>query len=353
MVNVVKKTVDFLKKMLAMIVNPRLILDFFKIRNLDRNYNRMMANERTIRWVALIIAMVTVVSVRYTPLENTGMTEEIQLPLEIRINEEYTYFGSEIPPTVTVFLTGDPVQINLMRNSLEMFVDLRGLEPGDEHDVFIDSNNTSDRVTVRVEPQLIFGIQVAPIIERHFSVEENVTLSILPVLDIDPRYRMETTIEQEYVVIRGPEILLEQIAEIRAIIGRDEIDFDLETQVLMARLVASDGAGEAIGINISPIELEVLIEIREHTRELNLEVNLTNVPNNIRVQRTTVSPEAIEVWGLIDRLGDDWVLEVDFNDLSNQGRKTVTLDFPEGVYSDIEEVSVRVDFSTTEPSNGE
>lgn len=347
---------DVLKKMLAMIVNPRLILDFFKIRNLDRNYNRMMANERTIRWVALIIAMVTVISVRYTPLANAGTTEEIQLPLNVRINEdEYTYFGSEIPQTVTVFLTGDRLQIDLLLNSgnLEVYLDLNGLDADEEHMVFIENNNSSDRVTVRVEPQLISGIQVAPIIERHFSVEESVTPSILPLPEIDPRYRIEKVIEQEYIVVRGPEVLLDQVAEIRAIISRDELDFSLESQTITARLVASDGAGEAIGIDLYPLELEIRIEIYENIHELTLEVDLINVPDNIRVQRITLSPEIIEVWGAIEGLGDDWVLEVDFNDLNSQGRKNILLELPDRVYSDVEEVSIRVDFNVIEPSDSD
>lgn len=340
-----KKTIDFFRKILAMIVNPRLILDFFKIKNLDRNYNRMMANERAIRWFALAIALVAVISIRYEPLENTGHMEEIQMPLVVRIDEEaYTYFGSEIPATVTVFLVGDPIQIGVVQNNLEIYLDLNGLEPGEEHSVFISNTNTSDRVNVRVEPQLISGIRVAPLITRDFNVED-IRLDIMPEPDINHRYVMEPTIEQEYITVRGPEVLLEQIAVISAVVSGNEIDLNLEMQTLTARLVAYDEAGSVITIDISPNELEVLIEIREHVREIDLEVDPTNVPGDVRIQRVTVDPETIEIWGLIELL-ESLTLPVNFQQLNGQGRKTVTLELPNGVYSDVEEVNVRIEFNT-------
>ena len=349
-----KKTIDFFKNMLAMIVNPRLILDFFRIKNLDRSYTRMMAKERNIRWVALAIALVAVISVRYTPADSEEYMEEIQFPLVVRIDEEaYTHFGSEIPSTVTVFLSGDRLQINAVRNSLEIFVDLNGLEEGDEHTVFLEHSDVSGRVTVRIEPQLITGVQVAPLIEREFSVEEDVTLAILPEIELGSRYVLEPTIEQEYITVRGPEILLDQIAEIRAIVDGNDIDTGVGTQSHTARLVANDIGGNAISVDIEPAELEVYIEIREHIRELNLEVNLTNRPDNVRVQRITVNPDAIEIWGLVELLIDNLTLDVSFNRLNNQGQIRIPLDLPDGVYSDIEEVEVRVDFTRVESTDND
>ena len=346
--SVMRKITDFLKRIIAMIVNPRYILDLFKIRNFDRNYNKVLANDRSVRLIAFVIAIVVLVSTRYVSPDTTRHISEFEAALEVRINEdEYRSLGSVIPETVTVFLSGDRTQVELLRNSgnLEFFVDLQGLEPGMEHSVLIDfDREIAGQIEVRTEPAVITGVEIAALIEREINVEE-IQVAMVEMPELDARYVWEYTVITESVRVRGPEIFLDDIAEIRAILNGDLIDPELETQTYSVRLFATDLAASPIDIEFYPSELEIQVEIREDVRRVNIEYRLINEPYNVTTQRVIMEPGEIEVWGLFELLEDFFPIVIDFNELNNAGRKIIALELPDCVYSDTTRIEVQVDYS--------
>ena len=336
-----------LKDFLFMIVRPHLLLRLLKIKNLDENYHKVLKNDRFVRIFCFLLAIIFVISMRYAPRETPNVADVWPAqPLNVLINEGYTHFGSLIPETVMVFLSGDPSQIQLMnsRGDFEVYIDLTDLEVG-THDVMIHYTGATSQVSVRLEPGIILGVELAAIETREMPFE--IAITNKPILDI--RYMMETTTELETVLLSGPEVLTDAVVIVRAIADATDIT---ETTIVDAFFMAYNLQGEVVDVDIYPATIAVELIISENIRTIPVEVSLTGmVATGRRIENMTITPEEIEIWGDFDALEEEMIsLTVHMNEFNEDGVAEINLNLPEGVYSYTEVIVIEGTMIETEPT---
>jgi len=356
--------INFLKNILLTIVYPNRILNLFKVKNLDQNSNKILGNDLIVKMIALVLAIFFVIAARYTPPAITTYTETLYaIPLTPILDEGYTHFGSPIPSHINVILSGDRAQLDLFRaggNNVTAYLDLDGLELGIEHDdVPIRIEGFGGQITAIAVPNVVSGIHIAENIEREFPIELATTnRELLDELD-DPgsRYRYHKTLNPETVTIRGPEILLDDIVEVRAIFNATDIDLEIGESTHDAIVVVNNISGiPIIEVEVYPQIVEVTLSIYEDLKTINVEVNdnLLNLPRGYTITSITPNLDAIEVWG--DFLEMDSVIElprINFVELDNEGRITVEIPLPHNVYSETTEVEITIEYDTPPPPDAD
>lgn len=362
-----KKIIELLKNMLLTIVYPNRILNLFKVKNLDHNSNKILGNDLIVKIVALVLTIAFVIAVN-TPETTSTYTETIfGIPLTPVLDENYTHFGSPIPSHVNVILSGDRVQIDLLMGSasnVNAYLDLNGLEPGIEHDdVPIRIEGLDGRpITAIAVPNVVSGIRIAEIKEREFRLElATINGGIFDELD-EPtsRNKHKKELDIDFVTIRGPEMLLDEITEVRALFNAINVENEIDVTSYEALIVANNISGVQISeVEIDPGTVGVTVEIYEDLRRINLEVNdnnISNIPSRHNIRNVTANINEIEVWG--DFTNMDPVLElprIRFSDLNDDGRITIEITslLPEDVYSETTEVEITVVYEVEEPEDSD
>jgi len=349
-----KKITEFFKNILLMIVYPNRILNLFKIKNLDHNSYKLLSNELVVKILALILAMVLVVVARHEPPAPTEHYDILHnVPLTVTINENYTHFGSSIPSQINVRLTGDATHIAIFMatevGSVSANLDLTRLEPGEYDFIPITVEGiTNSQIVATAIPNMISEIRIARIEERQFPL--TLTTNHRYIFDeLDSRYGYNISFYPEYVTIRAPEVILDTIVEVRAIFNAINVEAEVGTTTHEAIVVANDIVGNQVaGItSISHPAIGVSVEIYEDLQPLTLEVNdnLLGVPSGYRILGVTPNFVEIFVWGATESLPEAIELpRFNFADLDDDGQITIPINLPAGVYSEVTEVEIIVNF---------
>jgi YbbR domain-containing protein len=352
----VKKVFEFFKNILMMIVYPSRILELFKVKNLDRNYNKVLGNEQVVKVLALVIALIIVVTTRYTPDAAPTVHQETleDVPVTILIDEDYTYFGT-IPTHVDVILSGDRTLIEVFTHSsgsITAHIDLRGLEPKVYENVLIQIRGETGQITATPSTSTIAEIEIVRIETMDFPIRIDDVLPIdLPEINI--RYAMEKVVTPNYVTVRGPQEFLDEIAAIRVTFDASSLT---EEELTTGRLtfqgivVAHDSTAHPVtGVDIEPSVVDVQLVIFENLRTIDIEVNSQqplNLPKGYRIESMTTNITEIQVWGDFSEMDGAIVLpRINFTNLDEDGRKTVQIPLPNDVFSEINEVEITVEYT--------
>ena len=323
-----------------LILQPHLLFKALKIKNFDEKYHKFLSNDTLVKVLALVIAVVFVASVRYTPVNEDTYRVDIQnQQLRVEIDEGYTIVNGTLPETVTVFLSGNRSQVGIERANAgyEVYVDLRGLEPDVEHTAIpIRYSGLSSNVTLNTEPGFV-TVTIAQVLTEEFPVSVN----LVNVPEFDEGYYVGYILQTEYVEISGPRSLLNEIASVVAMADLTDVH---ESGTERALIVAHDAMGNALDVLIEPSVSLVTVIIEENSVSLPIEVEVTNVPSNVTIDDIFVSPEDVLFFGEIDQLGEYFPVIIDFDDLDDEGEIEVPLDLPNDVRAEMDAVLIGIDF---------
>ncbi|MCL1990071.1 MAG: CdaR family protein [Defluviitaleaceae bacterium] len=361
-----EKIIDFLTNLLLAIVYPNRLLKLFRVKNLDQNSNKILGNDKVLKVLALALALIFVVNSRYTrgtPNEATRTVEGI--PLTTLLNENYTHFGSPIPTQITVVLSGDQTQLDLLSvNDVRAYLDLDRLERGIEHrNIPIRIEGVSDQINATSTPSVVSGIYIAEVEERLFRVA--LAINNRETLDeLDSRYGYRTFLDPayEYVIAKGPQVLLDDVVEVRAMFNASQVRTEPGNHTYDAVLVANNISGHPIGaVELTPASVAVIVEIYEDVRTIYIEFdeNISGVPRNqYDIISVTADIAEIQVWGDFDEMEDVIQLgRIRFADLDALGQLNELIELPPGVYTEVDgeivthiEIVITVEFETRSAS---
>ena len=349
-----KKIIDFLVNMLLAIVYPDRILSLFRVKNLDQNSNKILGNDKIVKILALVIAVIFVFAIRYTPPSSSANHIEVlqNQSVEMRIGEGYTYFGSPIP-SVDVILSGDQTDIDIFRatGGVRLYVDLNGLEPDlyDNIPIVYVLDGIEGQFTVTVNPSVVSGIQIDLYETREFPVE----VFARNVPDLDVRYAREITVEPEYVEVSGPARTLDMIYQVRVPFDHSEIAPEPTDDLHPGFVVANDIDLYTIGggIDFYPEVVQVRLRIFENIRLIDVELNsqpLAGIPLGYEIIDISLDIDEIEVWGggFEEMEGSIILPRINFSSLDDNGQITFQLEpfLERGVYSNVDEIVMTVEY---------
>ena len=349
-----KKIINFFVSILLAIVYPHRILSIFKVKNLDQNSNRILGNDKVVKIIAFVIAIVIVFYARYEPANGGSDTQQLTLhiALEVYIDDGYTYWGSPIPSHVDIVLNGDPTDLTILDASggIRAYIDLRGLDVGLQNDVIINVEGVTGRVTYGVNPtSTISDIEIDSIEMEQFQVQ---SLNAFPELgtELDIRYAYgDIVVHPEYVIVTGPSRLLAQIDQVRATFELQIEDLaSLPTNISRTSVVVAHdmGLNTVRGVEFDPSIVDMRLQIYEDVRSISIEVNenLLNAPRNLyEIIDVEIDIDEIQVWGDFENMEDIIELpRISFTELNDEGQVTKQVELPDGVFTEIEgeEVSV-------------
>ena len=310
--------------------NPSRILTVFKLDNLDAVYDKFLKNEKMMKALAFVVAILVVVSARYTPDDSSiRPSATIQNhPLTVYTNPNYEIIDSAIPETVNVVISGDRTQVELtqMRPNFEIYADLRNLSEG-THQVELKYTNISNNIDLSINPTSI-TVTIAERVDMEFSVEADFmnrnTLEEWYVLG-NPTLSMDT------VRIRGAKSIVDEIASVRALIDVSNIE---GLSAYEAPVVAFDNLGNRLNVEIIPSTLTTSVEVMKKSEVVPFKVSITgNPPEGYSISEVIIEPAEIELFGerpILDLI-ESFPISVDLYQLNENNEIWVDLEYPEGV----------------------
>ena len=367
-----KKIIDFLRNMLLAFVYPNRILNLFRVKNLDQNSNRLLGNDNFVKIFAFILALVLVVVSRYIPAPTTINTVTVyNVPLIPVLDEGYTRLGATIPSHISVILSGNQTELDLFEASgghgtIRTYIDLDGLDLDVEYNNVLIRVEGAEEFSPTATPSALSGIRIVENKEREFPVIlATINGGVFEELnEPSSRYRFRKGLDEEYtnVTIRGPEELLDEIVEVRAMFNAVYVDNSVGEKRYEARLVASNVSSEPINdVEIDPGFVHVWVEIFEDLKTIKIELDeaLLNVPlNRYETINVMANMGEIQVWGDFLEMDSTYPLpRINFRELDEEGQITFRINLPSNVFTEIDgetvtyfDVVVTVEFIELPPT---
>ena len=330
------------------LTNPSRILKLFRLENLDLMYDKFLKNEKLMKALAFIVALLFVISTRYTPNQSDIRPSATipNHPLTVYTNPNYVIVDSGIPETVSVVLSGDRTQVELAqtRGNFEIYADLRNLSEG-VHQVDLKYTNISNRIDVSINPSTI-AVTIAELVEEEFQVEAD----FMNRKELEEWYVLGTpTLSVDTVRVRGAKSIVDEIASIRALIDVSNLE---ELSVYEAPVVAFDSTGHRLNVDIIPSTVTASVEVMKKSEIVPFRVSITgNPPEGLSISKVIVEPEEIELFG--ERPALDLInffpVSVDLYQLNEDNEIWVDLEYPDGIQAMSEDrIKVTIIYEETE-----
>lgn len=323
----------FLRNIWNFFTNPSFLMSIFKFQSLDSFYKKFLENETLMKLLALVGAILLVVSSHYDLLEepfNLRHTEFIEnQELNVLLNPNHILVGSAIPNNIRVQLIGEfnHVQVALHQRNLELVVDLRSLPPG-THTVPVEVNRISSRVDVIPMPES-FTINIAELEEVEHAVEPLlINLQAFP----EEWARSEPRLSLDNVQIRGAGTVLANIASVQAAIDMNTVaegvtEFEVP-------ITAFDSQMNPLDVEIVPDRLTVAMDVFETSRFVPLTYQIRgNPPSGTSISEIQFEPNEVEMFGDPDVLEqlEAQLLVIEMSQLNDDGKVVIHLTPPDGV----------------------
>ena len=152
----IHKVIDFSKTLGRVLTNPGMLLSVLRFQKLDHIYESLLRNERLIKLLALVVAIVFAINIRYVPNAKERYSADINnYPLSQYYDQDRMVVDG-LPATVDVTLIGDrgKVDIAKAKSNFEVYADLRNLPPG-THKVNLEYSKLSNDLDVKLDPSTI------------------------------------------------------------------------------------------------------------------------------------------------------------------------------------------------------
>lgn len=338
-----------LKKIYVFLTSPALLLGVFRLKNLDRVYNKFLENEKMMKFLAFVAAIFFVVSNRYEALDVAPRfsVELTNIPLMVEMDrEEFVLINDTLPTQISILLVGEESFVEMARTqgNVEAYIDIQNRQPG-TFPVSINVRNVSDRLDVRTTPDVVV-VTLAELQE----VEHAIVASVENKDALGEDYILsDPQLSQDTVTIRGAQEIVSQISSVRAMV---DIRGIVDSLTIDAPVRAYDAEGNTLDVEIFPATVTAIVEAYREYVEVPFEVSVLGeaVGDEYSISEIIVEPGSIKLFGdktLIQE--ESYLLQLDLYQLNSEGEITIPLTLPEHVQSlEFEEVTIRVIFEPTE-----
>ena len=341
-----QKISSFLKNIWKFLTTPSMLLGVFKFQKLDHVYESFLRNERLMKILALIVAIVFALNVRYSFTMKERYSVDINsYPLVSYYDKERTVVEG-LPDTVDITLVGDKSQVDIAKTkaNFEIFADLRDLPPG-THKVNLEYSKLGSKLDVKIDPSTIV-VTIMPLTE----IDKQVQADFVNLDQIDDMYVLsEPQLALDTVKIKGPQTTVDQVASVKAIIDVSDLSklSDYEAPVF-----AYDKLGNKLDVEIKPDKLTASVQVTTPSKVVPIEAVVTgNAPDGYSVESVVLTPSEVKLYGETNALEDyeKLQIQVDLYQLDDNNELIVKLEKPENVHKmDTDTVKVKVIFEQTQ-----
>jgi YbbR domain-containing protein len=242
---------------------------------------------------------------------------------------------SDPPSQVRVALVGLESVLDRLavgQSPVRAIVDISGLEPG--------THTVPVQVSV-ISPQLANVVEYSPQsidIELEAIASQTFPIRLIQRGDVAVGYQAETPVlSQRTVTVTGPQSAVARVQEVRATLDLNRAVEDIERQVNLVAVDATDGA--VTGVNISPSQISVRVGVSQRGGYRNVVVKVVvsgQVARGYRVTNISVFPPAVTVFSpdprLIEALpGYVETAPLDLDNARDDINLFMPLDLPPGV----------------------
>lgn len=253
-----------------------------------------------------------------TEEENPTRVDELASPVLVQsVNVETDLAVANQLPSVTLVLAApeerwDEIEAGL--GSFTAFVNLQGVTDREQD------------VRVQVDIEGVRGVRVVEVIPERVTVNlEDLTsvevpVRVRPVGPLPLGYEQgETTVDQPFVMVSGPESLVSRVSDAVADINVTGLTLGVEQTVEITPRGA--GGSEIRGVTLEPSTARVGVEIRPSTltRSLSLQVTPEGAPApGYRVTNVIVSPATVTVEGTLEALQQNVTVDLGTIDITGE-----------------------------------
>ena len=333
---------NIFKSIWKFLTAPGMILGFFKFQRLDHIYEAFLQNEKLMKILALLVALVFTVSVRYAPSMKERYSVDIHSYPLISYYDEEQMVVEGLPDSVDVTLVGDRSQVDIakMKANFEVYVNLSDLTPG-THKVNLQYSKLGDKLDVKLNPSTIV-VTVMALTE----VDKPVHVDFVNLDQIDKMYVLsEPQLALNSVKVKGPQAVVDQIASVKAIIDVSDLS---KLNDYEAPVFAYDKLGNKLDVEIKPDKLRASVQVTTPNKVVPIEPVITgNAPEGYSIASVTLSPSQVKLYAEENILAnyDKLQVPVDLYQLDDNNELIVKLDKPENIHKmDIDSVKVKVTF---------
>ncbi|MCR8850746.1 CdaR family protein [Rossellomorea sp. SC111] len=317
--------------------------------------DKFMESRWFMRIVGLMLAFILYLSVNFDDIQKTANNsngtsqsaiETIQdVPLEVFYDSENLEV-SGLPDTVNVTVEGPKavVQQTKTLKDFQVYVNLNDIGIG-EHQVEIQIQNISDKLTVKFDPQFA-NISVQEKVTEEFTVEPKFNESIL-----SNGYEAEgLAVDPKSVKVTGSKDEVERVAYVIATLDVDEEINENVTRE--ARVQVLDREYNKLDVQIDPEVVDVTVSVVNPSKTVPVSIKQKrSLPKGTTLEAISVEPKEATIFGRQDVLDtvEELLAEVDLSKVTKDSTITVPLALQDGLNKVApEEVKVTVDVNSTE-----
>lgn len=268
-------------------------------------------------------------------------TETLEdIPLHIQMDED-RYVVSGVPEYVTVSLEGSNSILTptVRQRNFKAYIDLEGLDEG-EHTVEVAHENVPNGLSVYIEPKT-----VDVTIEERETKEFGVNVDFINTDDLTEGYELgEPKVEPEAITITSSKSVIDQIAMVKVFVDVAGLTDDIDKREVPVNVY--DNQGNELNVNVQPETVSVSANVHNPTKSVPIKVPTKGkLPKGYELTSVTPDEEEVTVYGTTSTLEDIEDIstnEIDLSKIEESETVEATLDVPDGVKVDSDQVEVSV-----------
>ena len=325
------------KRFFRFITQPMRVLDRVGVHHFDRLYERILNNEKSLKWVALLIIIIMYVSMKFTPNLSLSYAEDVRGKTLGVIYDETSYVVEGLPKTIDVTLQGKESLVRnvITTNKFNTYVDLTGLKPG-QHLVDIKYDLIPSGLMVDMNPK-----NVLILIHELVQAEKKVDYELLNQETLDPTVVLSNfNLSNQQVIVKGSKEAVEKTTKIKAYINLSEIpelkqgNERIGTHEVTVPLYALDAEGNKLNVQMEPSEVNITFESSIPQKTVQLKPRLMGeLPEGKVVRSIDLSPSEITIYAqqsILDSI-NDLPFDIDLSQMSDGYEAVFSISTPDNV----------------------
>lgn len=274
-----------------------------------------------------------------------GAADEMEtlddIPLHVRMDED-RYVVSGVPEYVAVSLEGSNSILTptVRQRNFKAYIDLEGLGAG-EHTVEVSHENVPNGLSVYIEPKTIDVT-----IEERETKEFNVNVDFINTDQLTEGYEVgEPELDPDTITITSSKSIIDQIAMVKVFVDVADLTDNIKKREVPVNVY--DSQGNELNVNVQPETVTVSAELLHPSKSIPIKVPTKGKPPK-GYELTSVTPEKdeITVYGTTNSLEDIKNIstnEIDLSKVKDSETVDATLDVPDGMQVDDDQVEVKVE----------
>ena len=316
------------KRFFRFITQPTKVLEGVGVHHFDRLYERLLNNEKSLKWIAILIVLIMYVGMKFTPNLSLSYAEDVRGKVLDVIYDETAYVIEGLPKTVDVTLQGKESTVRnvITTNNFSTYVDLTGLKAG-QHLVDIKYDLIPSGLMVDVNPK-----SVSILIHELVQTEKKVDCELVNQENLDPTFVFgDFNLSSETVVLKGAKETVEKTTKVKAYLDLNQINELKQGNEIIGShevtvpLYALDSEGNKLTVQMEPSEISVTFKSSIPQKTVQLKPRLVGeLPEGKVVRSIDLSPAEITIYApqsILDSI-TDLPFDIDLNQM-NEGYEAV------------------------------